>query len=150
MRKDMNKVLCTRARAGGGRPNNKHFDRSNTPREIRYFKGVKIDLSPKGESMRKRHRMDWNSKEFTDHIEPLHRYLLSQVGNHWDDVWSDICKVLKGKGLQSFHVKQHVKWAVDGIPHSGECYFDEKDWHKPRWGVVYVDEDKILRKNPKR
>ncbi len=150
MRRDMNKVLCTRGRAGGGYSSEKGFDKKNTPKEIRYFKGVKVDLAPKCESMRKRHMVNWNNNEFTDHIEPLHRYLLSQVGNNWDDVWSDICKVLRGKSLQALHVKQHVKWAVDGVPHSGECTFDEKDWHEPRWGVVYVDEDGILRKNPNR
>lgn len=146
MRKDMNKVLCTRPRKGGGWKK-KFFDKMNTPKEVRYFKGVKVDLSPKQESMKKRHRVALDSKELTDHIEPLHRYLLSKVGEPWDDVWSDICKVLKGNGLQAAHVKQHVKWAVDGIPHSGECFFNDEDWHSPRFGVVYVDENGIVQKN---
>lgn len=150
----MHKVLTTRPRFGGNTTRmRKTFDRKNTPKERCFVPGRKDvidDYSPKRESMRRRHRTDGDSKEFSDHIEPLHRYLRKQVGRPWDDVWSEICQTLKGTGLAAQHVKQHVKWAVDGIPHSGETYFRPEDWHCPRGGVVYVDAEGIVQINPDR
>jgi len=152
MRKDMNKVLTTRPRFGGNTTRmRKTFDQKNTPKERRFVPGRKDavdDYSPKRESMRRRHRTDGDSKEFSDLINPLRRYLRKQVGRPWDEVWSDICRGLAGGGLALEHVKDHVKWEVDGIPHSGHCYFRHDDWYKPGSGVVYVDSNGILRANP--
>lgn len=152
MRRDMNKVLITRPRHGGKGGRDHVFDQKNRCRERRYFKGVEVDTSPKWESMRKRHICGGDPKNFSDHLAPLQRYLAAQAGRPWDEVWSDICKVLKGSGLQAQHVKQHVKLEVGGIPHSGETYFPADAWHKPRSGYrqyyVYVDEEGILREAP--
>ncbi|MCI0527036.1 MAG: hypothetical protein L0Y56_06270 [Nitrospira sp.] len=148
MRKDMAKVLTERPRVGGAVSNKKSFAAANTPRTKRHFKGVKDDLSPKRESMRKRHRYRFGGKEFSDHIQPLRRYLESQAGRPWDKVWSDVCKRLKGNGLQAQHVKDHVKSYVGGIPHSGQTYFRNEEWFRPDT-PVYVDKHGILRKGPK-
>jgi hypothetical protein len=148
MRKDMNKVLTTRPRAGGGTTGMRRtYERKTLPKEARYFKGQRVDLSPKQEGMRKRYDVDGDRKYFTDHIQPLYRYLRKQVGRPWNDVWSDICRSLRGTGLQAQHVKQHVKWAVGGIPHSGEKELHSFQWHQPAgYGEqLYVDEEGILR-----
>ncbi len=150
MRKDMNKVLTKRPRVGGKGPQRKTYDQLNRCREKRFYKGVEVDTRPKQESMRRRHVVGGDWKEFSDLIGPLERFLISRVGRPWDKVWSEICQVLKGNGLQAAHLKGHVKQMVDGIPHSGETFFREEDWFKPHWGAVYVDEHGILRKNPKR
>lgn len=146
MRKDMNKVLTTRPRVGGNyKKRSKTYERKSTPKEIRYHKGVKVDLSPKQESMRRRHRVNRDYKMFSDLIGPLQHYLCTQVGRPWNDVWSEVCQVLRGTGLQAQHVKQHVKWEVGGIPHSNKPEGMHFEWHKPSYGVVYVDEEGILR-----
>lgn len=151
MRKDMSKVLTTRPRYGGNTTGmRKTYEKKNTPREVRYFKGVKVDLSPKRESMKRKHKVDGDSKYFSDHIEPLRRYLRKQVGRPWDDVWSEICQEFRGTGLQAQHIKQHVKWEVGGVPHSQEPTGSYFEWHQPSYGVVYVDEEGILRLAPKR
>ena len=149
MRRDMHKVLTTRPRYGGN-AELKSYDKKNRPRETRHFKGAEVDLRPKQESMRKRHRVDWNGKEFSDYLAPLERYLRKQAGRPWDDVWSEICEIFRGNGTQMRHIRQHIKWEVDGIPHSGEPFFDHKEKHRPSFGAVYVDENGIVRKNPKK
>lgn len=148
MRYDMNKVVTERTRYGGKGGSRRTYEKVSLPREKRSFKGVDVDLRPKHESMRKKHRVNGDSKEFSDLLGPLEGYLFSKVGEPWNDVWSDICKVLKGNSLQADHIKGHVKQMVGGIPHSGECSFDEEDWFVPseRYGgrYVYVDEGGIL------
>lgn len=140
MRRDMNKVLTERKRAGVKDIGRKPFDKANTPREKSYYKDVELDDRPEKESMTKRHM--YYRKSLTDHIQPLVRYLVSQVGRKWDDVWSDICKVMKGNGLQAQHVKDHVKDYVGGVSHSGKTYY----WRDAESHLVYVDENGVLRK----
>lgn len=149
MRDDMNKVVIERPRYGGNGGSRKTYEKASLPREKRVFKGVDVDLRPKRESMRKKHRVNGDAKEFSDLLGPLEGYLRSKVGERWDDVWSDICKVLKGNSLQAAHIKGHVKQMVGGIPHSGETYFPPDGHGKPgtRYGsCVYVDNEGILRK----
>lgn len=148
MRRDMNKVLTESPRAGGndGQKHERTYKNKLRVREKQYYKNIEIDDRPTKESMRRRHIRGGSYKELTDHIRPLERYLLSQVGRKWDDVWSDICQVMKGNGLQANHVKDHVKQYVGGIPHSGQKYFAYNEWWNPRRNLVWVDEHGILRK----
>ena len=153
MRHDMSKVLTERPRVGKHSSGRGGYEKATSVRrsEHRYFKDAKDESAPKRESMRKPHKHRWNGKELTDNIRPLERYLRSQVGRHWNDVWSDVCQVLRGNGLQAAHVKQHVKWLVGGIPHAGESYFRADEWYNPNsWQPVYVDDRGILRKSKKR
>lgn len=149
MRYDMNKVVTERTRYGGKGGSRRTYEKASLPREKRSFKGVDVDLRPKHESMRKKHRVNGDSKEFSDLLGPLEGYLFSKVGEPWNDVWSDICKVLKGNSLQADHIKGHVKQMVGGIPHSGETFYGE--WFEPGWRYgqreVYVNEAGILCKN---
>lgn len=155
MRKDMNKVLTESPRAGGKGPKKRRFDKKSRPR--RCYSEVEADDEPlqeeelalPRESMKKRHKVDGYEKSLTDHIQPLRRFLISQAGRPWNDVWSDICQVLKGNGLQANHVKDHVKDFVGGIPHSGKTQFRPRDWHRTdSWAGLYVDEEGILRHQP--
>ena len=160
MRRDMVKVLTERTRAGGGDSGRLAFNRLNRTRERYYVEGyedVEEDCSPKFESIRKPHKTHYSGKSFTDLLGPLQAYLRKQVGRPWDDVWSDICKVMKGNGSQANHLKDHVRMEVAGIPHSGRTRFAGDAWHRPdgytdTYGVfsaygsgVYVDEDGIVR-----
>lgn len=152
MRRDFNKVLTESTRAGGndGQKHERTYKRKLRVREKQYYKNIEIDDRPTKESMRRRHVRGGSSKELTDHIRPLERYLLSQIGRKWDDVWSDICQVMKGNGLQANHVKDHVKQYVGGIPHSGQKYFAFNEWWNPHRNLVWVDEGGILRKGDRR
>ena len=150
MRYDMNKVLIERPRIGGKGKQRKTFEKASRPKEKRNFKGVEVDLSLKQESMRKRHVVNGTPKEFSDLLGPLQKFLFSRVGQPWNDVWSEICKVMKGNGVQAQHIKGHVKQMVGGIPHSGETHFLAEDCysHRSRYrSAVYVNEDGILCKS---
>lgn len=63
------------------------------------------------EGMRPRGR-GTDRKEFNENLMPLWRYLRSQVGRHWDDVYSDIREPLSTKNTIHMHVVQHLKWQV--------------------------------------
>lgn len=144
MRKDMNKVLTERGRVGGndGQKHDRTYKHKLRVREKQYYKNIELDERPTKESMRRRHVRGGSTKEPAYHAKPLKRYLLSQVGRKWDDVWSEICQATKGYTLQA----QYAKNYVGGIPHSGQTYFTPEDWWNPRRSLVYVDEDGILRK----
>jgi hypothetical protein len=149
MRDDMHKVVTERRRVGGDSGKRKMFEQMTRVRDRRSYRGVEEDFSPKKESMRRPHIINYGGKEFSDLIGPLHRYLQAQNGRPWNDVWSDICKVLKGNGLQANHIKDHVRQYVGGIPHSGKTFFHPDDWYQARgrWGVgVYVDKNGILQR----
>lgn len=154
MREDMHKVVTERRRTGGHHGRRKDWEdackvRPSQRRQLE--NGVEEDFSPKRESIRARHVFRYGNKELSDFLAPLRRYLLKQVGRPWDDVWSDICKVLKGNGLQANHIKDHVRNYVGGIPHSGQKWFRPEDWFSPtsyRSDEVYVDENKIVRVGP--
>ena len=54
----------------------------------------------------------WNSKEFSDFLSPLQRYLHSQVGRPWDEVYSEIRKAIPN-GLHGDHLWMHIRWEVE-------------------------------------
>ncbi len=146
MRYDMNKVVIERTRRGGKGGQRRTFERVSRPRIKDFLDcGTENDQRPQKESMRKKHVVNGDPKEFSDLLGPLEKFLLSCVGRPWNDVWSEICKVLKGNSLQAAHIKGHVKQMVGGIPHSGESYFSG-DWFEPSYSPVYVDEEGILQK----
>ena len=151
MRKDMNKVLIERPRSGGRGKQRKRHEKVYTPRVKDFDEeyDVEIDQRPGKESIRKRHKINGDYKEFSDLLGPMAKCLRSRAGRPWDDVWSEICAEMKGSGLQADHIKGHFKQMVAGIPHSGESYFRYNEWHQPdSYNPVYVDEDWILRKSP--
>ncbi len=153
MRKDMNKVLIERPRRGGRGKQRKTFEKVSRPRHKDFLDcGIENDQRPGKESMRKKHKVNGDPKEFSDLLGPLAKFLISRVGQPWNDVWSEICQVLTGNGLQAAHVKGHVKQMVGGVPHSGETSFRNEDWFSgdSRWGqAVYVNEEGILCKSKK-
>ena len=151
MRKDMNKVLIERTRAGGKGKQRKKFEKVSRSKKIHMDTeyGVVLDDAPQKVSMRRPHTINGNRKYFTDHISPLIRFLQSKAGTSWDDVWSEICQVMKGNGLQAAHIKGHVKDFVGGIPHPGVKYYgyESEAWTPDSYDPVYVDSEGILRKN---
>ena len=81
MRKDMHKVLVEEPRHGGGP--SKKGRRGNLPDE----------LLPKFEGIKRPHT---NRKSFGEHLGPLKRWLRSNVGRPWNDVYSEAAEVMRG------------------------------------------------------
>jgi hypothetical protein len=64
------------------------------------------------------------SKYLSDHLGPLRRFLRSQVGQPWNEVYSKLCQRLDSNTMAGQHVLSHV-WdyverhveLIDGIPY---------------------------------
>ena len=93
MKPDMHKVVVERPRHGRG------WATSKAPLKPPF------DESPRYESMKANHtRRKW----FSDLLGPLRRWLQSQVGRPWDDVYSEACAVIKPDSIIRAHVKTHL------------------------------------------
>ena len=108
----MHKVVIERPRWNPG--SGKNNRRANLPDE----------LLPKFEGIKRPHT---NRKGLTDLLGPLRRWLQSQVGRPWNDVYSEACAVIKPDSVIRAHVKTHLLQYVERntFMHEGEvCVFD--------------------------
>jgi len=128
----MHKVVIERPRGNPGRATNGR--RANLPDE----------LQPKFESMKRQHRA---RKWQTDLLGPLKRWLQSQVGRPWNDVYSEACAVIKPDSIIRAHVKTHLLEFVlrHTFMHKGEVSFLDL-WggicpvlsEQSRWRLFYI------------
>ena len=102
MRADMKKVLTERPRFGSSRCSY-HDARA-------VAKQTDPDDLPHHQGMRRPHR---DTKEFSDLLGPLKRYMRSCVGRCYDDVWSEICANVPADTTVGDHLRQHAKWECD-------------------------------------
>src|SRR4051794_15838672 len=109
---DMHKVVVKRPRHGRG------WGTSKAPLKPPF------DGSPRYESMRANHtRRKW----FSDLLGSLRRWLQSQVGRPWNDVYSDACAVIKPDSIIRAHIKTHLLQFVERhtFMHNGQvCVLD--------------------------
>jgi hypothetical protein len=118
MRADMAKVIVERPRKKGHAWNKpKGYQR----RQRRYGE----DGPPCREGIQD--RWQGHTKELNEHLGPLRRYLDSQVGRPWDNVYSEICAHIDRSSAVQDHVRDHVEQYVarnvlliDGVPCNGE------------------------------
>lgn len=78
-----------------------------------------VEVPSNKETMRPKGR-GADRKEFNENLEPLWRYLQSQVGRCWDDVYSDIRRNLSPRSTVQMHVVQHLNWQVKKSTYLGE------------------------------
>lgn len=109
MRTDMHKVVVERPRGGQGWA--KKFPRPHVP----------FDDLPKNQGIKRPHK---HAKWFTDVLNPLRRWLRSQVGRPWNDVYSEACAVIKPDSVVRAHIKTHLLDFVlrDTFMHEGEVW----------------------------
>ncbi len=103
MRPDLDKVLTERPRWGSGSRNLKtgiHFRDYDDARGSHYSlpkRGKMLmgdrDLGPHDES-----------KDFTDRLGPLRRWVQSQVGRNWDWVYSELRQTFPNTNEQNHHL----------------------------------------------
>src|SRR5262245_31301513 len=93
MRSDMHKVVIERPRWNPGP--GKQGRRDNLPYE----------LLPKFEGIKRPHVL---GKGLTDLLGPLKRWLYSQVGRAWNDVYSEACAVIKPDSIVRAHTSRHI------------------------------------------
>jgi hypothetical protein len=108
----MHKVIVERPRRNPGP--GKKGRRDNLPDE----------LLPKCEGIKRSHRC---RKGLTDLLGPLKRWLQSQVGRPWNDVYSEACAVIKPDSIVRAHIKTHLLEFVERhtFMHEGKvCVLD--------------------------
>lgn len=137
MRHDMFKVIVERARRGAG-----YY--SNLPNEYRRAKRFTLDEDLEvtdefvGRKISMRRANGWDRKELNENLNPLRRFLDSQVGRRWDDVYAEICENLDTGSTVKQHVRQHIEDFIELKTYVGE---DDEIWCTPRWGAAYRVEE---------
>jgi hypothetical protein len=147
MRPDLNKLLTERPRAGSAFRNRKthlRFKSYDDSKEDRYS-------LPKTGKMLMENRdfgpYDANSKEFTDKLGPLRRWLESQVGRNWDKVYSEIKQAFPNTNKQNHHlIDTHLIGYVIRNPIVAKskkrrrvCFIDRWGPRELEAGEIYVD-----------
>lgn len=103
MRNDFDKVLTEDPRRGS----RAKFRQVRRSKKNACFDG---EFSGGKESMmtQRRNQQKQNRKTFGDHLNPLRKFIASQVGKRWDDVYSEICAKFDQRSQLKFHVHAHV------------------------------------------
>lgn len=126
MRKDMKKVITEAPRRHDwGNAKGRHKDKFQMD-EL----PMTVPMSKDGFGFHKK------TKEFSDHLGPLHRFIHSRVGKPWNKVYSEICENIKPTTTVQKHVLDHVKWMVETktfIGEDGEIY--SKSYNGQIWSI---------------
>ncbi len=138
MRSDMSKVVIERPRH-----NHKDLSKKTGRRIHRYDPNDEYEDFPKHEPASKGR----GTKEFTDLLGPLWKFLRSNVGRPWDKVYSELCAHLDRRKTTGRHVFQHLEGYVEVncfVGDDGEIYARQRDGGVRRIGehtltVAFVD-----------
>lgn len=105
MRNDMAKVIVERPRTrGDGNIGNR--------RQRRRRNRSDPETMSLTESMRKHHKAHYGGKELNENLQPLRRWLRSQVGRPWSKVYADAKTNLDVRTAVQKHVFDHLKQYV--------------------------------------
>lgn len=157
MRKDMSKVIVERPRRGravaGMRPGRTRALVDDDGEPIR-AKGAK---EPRGRAQK--------TKWLNENLNPLKRYLASQVGRPWRKVYSEISEHLKPSSTVQQHVRDHLIdfVAIKARSEKGVLWADTR-WGRPmplsdtshlyyvhpRTGLLLKNESRVTRAEAKR
>ncbi len=97
MRKDMARVLVGRPRTGWRI-------------RLRKRKANRLDLRRPDETPRRQSMSrSRGTKLLNENLSPLERYLRSQLGRPWDDVYSEISRCLRPTSAVQQHVRDHLE-----------------------------------------
>ncbi len=154
MRKDMFKVIVERERGNGRAPAGEKsrlaYGRRQKPKWKSEDEFEKID-KPSNESMKR--SLGWNRKSLNENLNPLRRFMETQIGRPWNNVWSDICEVINSDSTVQKHVLDHVAdfvvknvylkdkkpFVVDpfGFRHNGEIPVNSDNFRRYYVGYVH-------------
>ena len=131
MRKDMSKKLVDTRRLGNGR-NSKNMRYRRERLILEEYEdeegNIITDIADSNLCTKKTGIRDqsWDRKQFGENLNPLWRYLQSQVNKNWDKVYSDICEHMDRRSAVGGHIFEHL-WGyviprnrvriIDNIPY---------------------------------
>jgi hypothetical protein len=124
MRKDMSKVIVERPRLGrsraGLKPGRTRVVVDDDGEPLRATRGGR---APRSDKLQK-------TKNLNENLNPLKRYLASQVGRPWRKVFSEISEHLKPTSTVQQHVRDHLEDFVAVRTRSQKGVV----WAETRWG----------------
>lgn len=132
MRKDMKDLLVnTGRRAGGGKASSyrarlKRADDESLPQRL---------------STARHRQFGYDCKELGDRLRPLYRFLVTNCGRDWGEVYSEIKEVADHRSVRGYHLMTHVENYV--VPNNYDV------GHDRRYGPFFVDADGTLQKERK-
>jgi hypothetical protein len=134
MREDMDRVIIERPRARGGarRPKGER-------KELRRQLSQEDTPVKKKQPLRDRWLGQLCRKEFTDLLGPLKNYAQSVVGRKWDDVHSEVCKVLSPRSMMAKHAADHL-WDFIIPPEKVIISPDGKAYEKSNYRGRFMDD----------
>jgi hypothetical protein len=127
------------------RPRHRHADRY--PRgHLRCLYGWDLEALPQKEALSWRR---YGSKDFSDNLAPLYRFLRSSIGRPWNKVWADMCAAISFDNAVQKHILGHVFGIVEAhVELRGtEPYPSSRSWRhrvgmplrgSGRWPSLYV------------
>jgi hypothetical protein len=123
MRKDMSKVVTERPRSRPGK--NKDMLRHRKQKIIIDSDGEMNDSIPliHKTSMKPKY---YDRKDFSDLLGPLKKFINSNVGRPWDNVYSEVCESIPANGTLNIHIRNHVSYMVTEAYEEDGIYWDSK------------------------
>lgn len=123
----------------------KHSNRQ--VRHTSYGKDEDGDILPNKVSMKAPYRKGWGLSPSRYNYSVLKRWLGSQVGNFWADVWSEICRTMTGNNPQVLYAREWLQREVhfpyvgaDGKLWVNDSYYGPTTLADAcRWNAYYVD-----------
>lgn len=138
MRKDFNKLLCERERrvsySSIRNPDWDQFELNSDRGSLLTFVPENYDLKTHDDQnltqFEDNDLKDWHpwehlpktdkkkgkkihSKELNENLNPLVRFLRSNVGKQWDEIYSELCRSLRKDKAINLHVFQHLRHYVE-------------------------------------
>lgn len=139
MRNDMSKVIVERPRRGG---------KTGSHHPYRHAKKVTLVYDEEGfdcadeystnKSPMRARRLGWEHKQLNENLNPLWRYLDSQVGRLWDDVYSEVCERINPNSTVQQHILVHLHQHVELNTFIGD---DGKVWCNTDYGHPHQVEE---------
>ncbi len=71
------------------------------------------DHGPSKQSGSRYQGIDFSTKNQGDNLGPLRRFLQKRLGQRWEDIYSELCRVLDKRKLMDLHVLVHVRELVE-------------------------------------
>src|SRR5688500_5123399 len=131
MRSDMHKVLVEEPRHGGG------------PTKRQRLGSVPDELLPKFEGIRRPHT---DRKSFGEHLGPLKRWLRSNVGRLWNEVYSEAAQVIRLDNPVRAHIRDHMFEMVQRytfMPVVPVWCYDSRSWDSCELPVAQITSHSI-------
>ena len=143
MRKDMKKVLVTTIRPRGGRRNHKNMRYRRERLVLDEYEdedgNTYLDLADSVLHTTKTgiKNDSYDRKYFGENLNPLARFIRSNVGRPWNKVYSEICEHCNPSGAVSGHIFDHI-WDLV-IPAHKVFFKDGEPWYNSEFGPRHVN-----------